>query len=466
MNIKVAIIGKPNVGKSTIFNRLCRRRLAITHDRSGVTRDCKVNTAYLGALEFDVMDTPGLDKTKSELFEKMFIVGINSAKNADLILFVVDGRNGIDDNDTVFAKEIRKLSKPIILLVNKAENPKLINHNQTHRLGFDKVVFISAEHNQGFDHLEELIRPHIPNLPKAIQEGGDDPEQIDNEVAPVVDEPVAAKTIMVSIIGRPNVGKSTLFNKLLGFERSITSSISGTTRDAISHRLTYRDNNIELIDTAGLRKKVAITDSVEELSAAESINAVRRSHIVALIIDGTCPLEKQDLSILRVAINEGKAVVMIINKYDLIDNHKAYQLDIEEFIAQKLFEIKGLPIIYISALKDKNFNKIWHTVVDLTKVYDVKIGTGQLNRVLEDATSAHIPQLASNGRRIRLKYITQTANRPPTFTIFGNMVTQLPQSYIRYIYNSIREKFKLYGVPIRIRCKNSNNPYENENSSS
>ncbi len=456
MKLKVAIIGKPNVGKSTLFNKLCGRRLAITHDRPGVTRDSKINTARLGGLEFEVIDTAGLDKTNDDLTQKMFASSLASANEADVILFMLDGRNGINADDKMFADVVRKLSKAVILVVNKAENPKIIDQNQIYKLGFKDIVFVSAEHNLGFGDLEESLRSYAPP-PAAVLEDEDG-----NEINL---EPEVAKSIKLAIIGRPNVGKSTLFNKLLGFERSIVSDVSGTTRDAISHTIDFMEQPIELIDTAGLRRKAAITDSVEQLSTVESINAIRRSHVVALVIDGTCPLEKQDLSILRVAINEGRGVILIINKFDLITDHVAYKLDIEEYVAQRLFELKGLPIMYMSALKDKKFDRIWRAVVDVMAVFNKKIGTGPLNRCLDQVTEAHIPPLASNGRRIRLKYITQTASRPPTFTVFGNMVTQLPESYIRYLYNSLREAFGLFGVPIRVRCKSGDNPYENENKS-
>jgi GTP-binding protein len=445
MKLKVAIVGKPNVGKSTLFNKLCGRRLAITHDRPGVTRDSKTNTARLGKLEFELVDTAGLDKTNDDLTKKMFASCISSASEASIILFMLDGRNGVNDDDKMFADVIRKLNKDVILVVNKAENPKAIEHNQIYKLGFKDVVFISAEHNLGFIDLEESLKVYSPKSePKNEDEVSSD----------------IARSIKFAIIGRPNVGKSTLFNKLLGFERSIVSEFSGTTRDAISHTVDYIGHSIELIDTAGLRRKTAITDSVEQLSTVESINAIRRSHVVALVIDATCPFEKQDLSILRVAINEGRGVMLIVNKFDLITDRKAYKLDIEEFIAQKLFELKGLPIMYMSALKDNKFGKIWQAIIEIMEVFNKKIATGPLNRCLDRVIEQHIPPLASNGRRIRLKYITQTASRPPTFTIFGNMVSQLPESYIRYLYNSLREAFGLFGVPIRIRCKSGDNPYQ------
>lgn len=450
---KVAIIGKPNVGKSTLFNKLCGRRLAITHDRPGVTRDAKVHPAKLGKLEFIAIDTAGLDNGKDELTQKMVDSSIGSAEDADVVMFVIDGRHGVQDEDRVLAKNIRKLGKPVVLVVNKCENKNVIDQNQIYKLGFATTLFASAEHSIGFGDIEKELRALFEKLAMDLPE---EPKELENK-AEVYDN----KLIRFAIIGRPNVGKSTLFNKLLGFDRSIVSPVSGTTRDAINHYVDYKDQRLELIDTAGLRRKAAISDQVELLSSVESINALRRSQVTALVIDGTCPLEKQDLSILRVAINEGKAAILIVNKCDLITDLKAYKAEIQEFVDLKLFELKGMQVLYISALKEEKFDFIWDAAVRAMKISMKEIGTGPLNRWLDKAVEAHVPPLASNGRRIRLKYATQTGSKPPTFTLFGNMVSQLPESYIRYLYNSLRDAFGLFGVPIRMRCKAGDNPYEN-----
>jgi GTP-binding protein len=332
------------------------------------------------------------------------------------------------------------------------------------KLGFSNFVAVSAEHNMGIGEIllklrDYAVEPEDAELPD-YAEDEDLSTGAMKQLPRRVEFPKRPnEAILVAIIGRPNAGKSTLFNGLIGFERSITSEISGTTRDAISHVVNYKGQDIELIDTAGLRKKSNITDAIEQLSVAETINAVRRAHIVVMMLDGTCPLQKQDLSILRVAINEGRGVVMVINKCDLLTDQAAYRADIEEYTTHKLFELKGLPVVYISALRGKNISGIWDEVLQVYQVGSKSIGAGALNRCLSKIEELHVPPLAKNGRRIRLKYIAQIGARPPTFKIFGSMVDQLPESYERYIYNTLREKFALFGVPIRIRCVNGDNPY-------
>jgi GTP-binding protein len=452
---RIAIIGKPNVGKSTLFNRICGRRLAITHDRPGVTRDPKSYQVTMPHLVFELVDTAGLEKTQDELGTAMLSSALEQAKMADLLLFVVDGRNGLTAQDRDFAQEIRKLSKELILVINKCENWRALDLGQFMQLGFANFVAVSAEHNMGVAELLFKVHEHF-DLPDEAE------LPLENDEMPQKALEQQSDEIKVAIIGRPNAGKSTLFNGLLGFKRALTSPVSGTTRDSIAHSIKYKGHNIELIDTAGLRKKTNVTDAVEQLAVAETINAVRRSHIVVMMLDGTCPLEKQDLSILRVAINEGRGVILVINKCDLLKDHKAYRADIDEYTSHKLFELKGLPVVYISALHEKNINGIWQEVL---KVYDSCskiIGTGALNRCLRKIEELHVPPLAKNGRRIRLKYIAQIGSRPPTFKIFGSMVNQLPESYERYIYNTLREKFQLFGVPIRIKCVNGANPYDME----
>jgi len=446
---KVAIIGKPNVGKSTLFNKLCKRRIAITHDRPGVTRDAKEFDAEISGIKFNLIDTAGLERSKDDLTKAMFEKAITSAQAADLILFVIDGRRDLDSEDLHFGKELRKLGKKIIVVVNKCENPKVIDYNQAHKFGFEEICYVSSEHSLGFDDLNSLIIKHFELL---ISKD----ESLAN---PQDDDEKKERPLSVSIIGRPNVGKSTFFNKLIGQERSIVADFSGTTRDSINYMYDNDGKQIEFIDTAGLRKKAAITDSVEQLSSVESINALRRSHITIMMIDATTPLEKQDFSILRVAINEGRAVVLVINKIDLIDHVKDYKQDIFEFVDEKLFEIKGVPIRFISARDDRSVHKVLDDVIAINKIFNTQLSTGKLNKWLDGATSSHLPPVSKTGKRYRFKYMTQSSVRPPTFTIFTSQTEGLPESYTRYLYNSLRSTFDLFGVPIRIRYKMSNNPY-------
>ncbi len=442
---KIAIIGKPNVGKSTLFNKICGRRLAITHDRPGVTRDAKTYLVSVGDFTFELIDTAGIDGKMDDAFGVLDYTSSYYA-SADLLLFVVDGRNGVTAQDLDLTDKVRKLGKNVILVINKCENDEKIDFSQFLRLGFKIFTSISAEHGMGMNSLWLKIQEYCKEYSALY------PIEQDEEDAPTV-------PVSVTIAGRPNAGKSTLFNALLGFKRSIISEISGTTRDSITHVIHHDNHTIELIDTAGLRKKSNIIDIVEELSASETINAIRRSNVIVMLLDGTCPFEKQDFSILRVAINEGKGIVLVINKCDLLSNMGAYIEDINDYIANKLFELKDLPIIYISALKNQNINEIWSAVISLYKTSSKTINTGPLNRCLLHAQERHIPPLGSNGKRIRLKYMTQVGTRPPTFKIFGNMVNQLPESYQRYIYHCIKEKFEFKGIPIRILYSSTKNPY-------
>ncbi len=446
MSFTVAIIGKPNVGKSTLFNKLCGRRLAITDDRPGVTRDCKVNDATILDINFQVVDTAGLEKPISELSEKMVEKTMNAAGLADVIFFMVDARHGISGEDKEFARKTRKLNKKVILLANKSEGKKGIDLKDLYSLGFGDAIYISAEHNLGFSDLYYKLKELEIIVPPAeeMTEG-------DEEVRP----------LRLAIVGRPNVGKSTIFNCIIGHERSIVSDVSGTTRDAINEFLDIDGRQIELIDTAGMRKKANITDRVEGLSVGESINAMRRAHVVAIVIDAQQPLEKQDLSIARIAIEEGKALVLVINKCDLIVDRQAFSEELDYLIERNMFEVKGITPVYISAKNNKNIKGIFKAAQLAEEIWKKELSTSQLNQWLKKATANHTPPVIQGGRRMRLKYITQTGAKPPTFTIFCNSSVGLAESYNRYLYNSLREDFDLDGVPIRIRYrKNDNNPYD------
>lgn len=444
MTIKVAILGKPNVGKSTLFNKLCGRRLAITHDKPGVTRDRKEYKVTLGKQEFTLIDTAGLEKSKDVLSKSMVSQTLTAAREADLILFMVDARYGLDDDDKDFANQVRKFGKKIILLANKSEGKQNLDYKALYKLGFGDPIFIAAEHNLGFNNIGDAITLASKDIePKATIE----------------EENTETQALRLCIVGRPNVGKSTIFNKLLGFERVITSDISGTTRDAISHTLEVDGKTIELVDTAGLRKKARINEEVESLSSAETINAIRRSHVVAIAIDASQALEKQDLTIANVAINEGRAVVLIVNKYDLVENTKAFKEELDYLISRNMTDVVGIPIVYMSALKDKNLNHMFKAIFKAEKMWQSDISTNALNRWLKSATEAHIPPLSVMGRRIRLKYITQTGQRPPTFTIFANIPNDLPPSYTKYLVNSMRTAFDMFGTPIRVKYRKIDNPY-------
>ncbi len=442
MTIKVAILGKPNVGKSTLFNKLCGRRLAITHDQPGVTRDRKEYKVTLDKQDFILIDTAGLEKSKELLSKSMVSQTLTAAKEADIILFMIDARYGLDDDDKDFANQVRKFGKKIILLANKSEGKQNLDYKALYKLGFGDPIFIAAEHKIGFD----LIAKAVAEASKDIK-----------IAAPKQEE--ECHHLRFSLIGRPNVGKSTIFNKLLGFERVITSDISGTTRDAISHFLEVDGRPVELVDTAGLRRKGRVHEEVESLSTAETINAIRRSHVVAITLDASQAMEKQDLTIANVAIKEGRAVVLVINKYDLVTDKKTFKDELDYLISRNMTDVVGIPVVYMSALKDKNLNHLFKAIFKAEEIWQSDLSTNSLNRWLKAATDAHIPPLSHHGRRIRLKYMTQTGNRPPTFTIFANIPDDLPPSYTKYLMNSMREAFDMYGTPIRIKYRKIENPY-------
>lgn len=449
MPIKIAIVGKPNVGKSTLFNKLCGKRLAITDDRPGVTRDVKTHAVELGRLKFELMDTAGLEygKGSSHLASSMTEFSLSAASQADIILFLLDAKHGVTPEDYEFSKRLRKFGKKVIVVANKAEGKKAVEVNELFKLGFGEAVFIAAEHRLGFIDLEQAIRDAAAEIELSTNDE-DDPAESPEDV------------LRLAFIGRPNVGKSSIFNKMLGFERNLVSDASGTTRDAISDYLEYDGRKIELIDTAGMRKKNKVIELLENLSTTESINALRRCHIVVLVIDATEVLDKQELRLLRLALEEGRGLVLVINKIDKIPDFKAYQKELTETIDIDIFGLDGVEVIYVSALTGKNIKRILPAVFKVERTWKKTVSTSKLNKWLADATSSHIPPIATNGRRIRLKYATQTAIKPPTFTIFANMPSAIAESYTRYLVGSLRHSLGFMGVPIRIRYKKIDNPYD------
>lgn len=447
MVITIAIVGRPNVGKSTLFNKLCGRRLAITDDQSGVTRDAKAHNIKINDTEVRIIDTAGLSYDDTELQKLMVKNALEIAKQSDFLLLMVDAKVGILADDVEFASKIRKLGKKVILLANKAEGKKIAGLNDFYRLGFGEPIYISAEHNLGFEELYEVIF----NESKKFKTSN----RIEN--SPQIEED---KLLKVAIVGRPNVGKSTLFNSILGFERSIVSTVAGTTRDAINHIIEIDGRLIELIDTAGMRKKRNIDDKLETLAVRESITALRRAHIILFVIDVTRPLEKQDLAILSVAIKEGKAVVLIANKIDLIKDKKAFEKELKKSVEDSLYELKDPPLTYISAKLKKNIMSIFNATLETEQNWNKEISTAKLNQWLKWVVQKKQAPLGKNNRRLKLKYIVQSAVRPPTFSIFCNLPSSIPESYKRYLYNELYKEYGFSGVPIRLRFRKSDNPYK------
>lgn len=446
--LKVAIVGRPNVGKSTLFNRLCGKRLAIVHDLPGVTRDRKEAFGQLGDIPLHLIDTAGLeDKTKDPLMEGMRTQVLKALQDADVILFIIDSREGVTPLDESFADLLRKVKKPVLLLANKCEG-KAGSQGiaEAWGLGFGEPFATSAEHGQGLDSLYLALLPFYTG-PVNEEEG----EEEENHLTP----------LQLAIVGRPNVGKSTLLNQLIGHERVLTGPEAGVTRDSISTEWSYKGRAIRLIDTAGLRKRAKVTEKLEWLATAESQSAIQYAQVAILVLDATQPLEKQDLHIASQVIEEGRCLILALNKWDLITNKEELLRDLKARLTTALPQVKGIPMIPISALKGKNKEKLLDQVLSIYTIWNQRISTGRLNRWLEGIVAHHPPPLVA-GRRIKIKYLTQIKTRPPTFVLFSSKATELPNSYIKYLVNGMRQSFGLEGVPIRFSVKSGKNPYVKE----
>ena len=442
MVLKVAIIGRPNVGKSTLFNRLVGRKLAIVHDKPGVTRDRKESPAKLKDLDLSIIDTAGFEySTEDNLESRMFKQTSRAIDEADVCLFMTDARSGIHPYDEVFADIVRQSKKPVILLANKCEGRTQENSIfETYKLGLGDPIPFSAEHGIGIEDLYvSLLEYHEKQEQKQ-----------DNETK--------QKPIQLAIVGRPNVGKSTLVNALLKDERMLTGPEAGVTRDAITTNWHYNGRSINLVDTAGLRKHSKITDSLEKMSAASTKHAAFMAQVVVLVLDADAVLDKQDLTIARQVIDEGRALVIAVNKWDIANKKEALQR-LNDKLQTSLTQVTGIPTVTISALKNEGLDKLMSAVFKVYDRWNMRIPTAPLNKWFSDVQEQNTPPLGKNKRRIKLKYITQAKTRPPSFYIFSSNPEGLPESYLRYLINSLRDTFNLGGIPIRITVRKSDNPY-------
>jgi GTPase len=441
--LKVAIVGRPNVGKSTLFNRLCGKRMAIVHDIPGVTRDRKEAFGQLGDLPLKLIDTAGLeDKSEDPLMAGMKAQVMTALHDADVIVLMIDGREGVTPLDEAFATLLRKAKKPILLLANKCEGKRGIQGiAEAWSLGFGEPFPISSEHGLGLDSLYEALLPFYKG--PLIEE-----EEGEGETAP----------LQLAIVGRPNVGKSTLLNQLIGHERVLTGPEAGVTRDSIAIEWEYGGQSIRLVDTAGLRKRAKVTEKLEWLATSESLSAVQYAQVVILVTDSTQPLEKQDLHIASQVIEEGRCLVLALNKWDLIPNKQELLNHLNARLTTALPQVRGIPLIPLSALTGKNKEKLLDAVLAIYDIWNRRVPTSKLNRWLEGLVSHHPPPLVG-GRRIKIKYLTQIKTRPPTFVLFCSKSTELPDSYMKYIINGMREAFGLEGVPIRLFVRSGKNPY-------
>lgn len=442
----IALVGRPNVGKSTLFNRLSTRKKAIVHDKPGVTRDRKYADAQIGSFEFIIIDTPGLEETKYEIGQRLMEQTTKAIIEADIICFIVDGKSGILPDDKILAGFVRKYNKPTILLINKCEG-RFNFAKEYYQLGFNNMLAISAEHGVGMVDLYDEIVTKIPK------------NELDKHEEII--DPIKSNYVQIVVSGRPNAGKSTFINALINDERLLTGPEAGLTRESIEIDWEYKGNKIKLIDTAGLRKKSTITESLEKLSASDAINSIKFANTVILMIDALEPLKQQDLNIASHIANEGRSIVIVINKWDLVTSSEKEKFK-EEFdyqIANHLPQIKGVPVIYISAISKQNIDQVLNACVNIYTTWNKKITTSKLNEWLNFTTEAHPLPLQKGGRRVRVKYMTQTKTRPPTFKLFSNNPEKITDSYTRYLINNLREAFDMPGVPIRFIYSKTKNPY-------
>jgi GTP-binding protein len=481
MAFTVAIVGRPNVGKSTLFNRLAGRRDALVHDRPGVTRDRREGAAGIADMRFTLVDTAGLEDAPEDSLEgRMRAQTERAIATADVILFLIDARAGVTPDDAALARQLRKAPGPVILLANKAEGRAgesgLLD---AYRLGLGDPLAFSAAHGEGLDGLYEALMPYAK---KAGAFDGDEDESAQPsrsrrssrkradagklkdenpdgaEAADQVEEE-ADRPIRIAIVGRPNVGKSTLVNRLLGEERMLTGPEAGITRDSIATLLTDHGRPIVLVDTAGLRRRARISDDVEKLAASDTIDAIRTAHVVILVVEVGAILDKQDLAVAGLAIDEGRALVIAINKWDTVEDRRAALRRLSDRLLAALPQAKGVPTVTLSALEGTGTEALMKAVRTAHAAWNRRIPTAALNRWLADATSSHPPPAVRGGGRIKLRYATQVAARPPTFALFCQRADDLPESYSRYLVNSLRESFDLPGVPIRIGLRKRANPY-------
>ena len=439
----VAILGRPNVGKSTLFNRLVGRRQAIVDDTPGVTRDRIEGVCRLGPSEFRVIDTAGLDDGDADsLAGRLRAQSMLGLDEAVVGVFVVDARGGVTAADRELADELRRQKKPIILVANKCEGRVAeAQLAEAWGLGLGEPLPVSAEHGDGIPDLLEALRPHLA-APAAEPEA----------------EPTE-KPLRLAVVGRPNAGKSSLINRLLDQDRLLTGPEPGLTRDSVALRLSYQGREIELVDTAGLRRKAKVAAKLEKMSTSATLRALKFAEVVALVVDATAPLERQELTIARLVVQEGRALVLVLNKWDLIDDPNAVMGEIRYVLSTQLADVRGVPCVPLSALTGRNVDRLLPAVVAAHARWDKRVPTAALNRWLGAALEQHPPPLAQ-GRRVKIRYATQATARPPTFVLFANKSAEyLPDSYLRYLAAGLRETFDLEGVPIRFHVRHGENPY-------
>ena len=457
---KVAIIGRPNVGKSTLFNRLVGRKLALVDDRPGVTRDRREGEVELRDLAFTLIDTAGLDDGADEsLAGRMRQQTEVAVEEADVILFVIDSRVGLTAGDRHFADLVRRAGKPIVLVANKAEGRAgETGAYEAYDLGLGVPVALSAEHGEGMVDLYDVLAGLLPESRLGAAAEAQEAARIfgEDEDGTELD---LSKPLRIAVVGRPNAGKSTLLNSILGQDRLLTGPEPGITRDAIGLDAEWRGRALKIFDTAGLRKRARIDDKVEKLAAADAIRAVKFAEVVVVLLDATIPFEKQDLTIAALTEREGRAIVIGLNKWDLIEARGSRLSELREEADRLLPQVRGMPVVPLSGLTGFNTDKLMEAIIRVHEIWNRRISTARLNRWIGTVLEQNPPPAVS-GRRIKIRYMTQAKARPPTFILFGNQLPSLPTSYSRFLVNGLRETFDLPGVPIRIILRQGDNPYD------
>ncbi len=468
MSFTVAIVGRPNVGKSTLFNRLVGKKLALVDDTPGVTRDRRPGDARLIDLRFTIVDTAGLEEMTDESLQGRMRQQTETAiDEADLSLFVVDAKTGLTPVDTALGEMLRRRGKPVVLVANKSEaRGSDSGFYDAYSLGLGEPVPISAEHGQGMLDLRDAIVAALgedvvyPSKEDVAVTDVDVPqptgEESEEDEEPAYDE---TKPLRVAIVGRPNAGKSTLINRFLGEDRLLTGPEAGITRDSISVEWDWRGRTIKMFDTAGMRRKARVIEKLEKLSVADALRAIRFAELVVIVFDATIPFEKQDLHIVDLVLREGRAAVLAFNKWDMIEDRQAVLADLREKTDRLLPQARGIRAVPISGQTGWGLDKLMQSIIDTDRVWNKRISTAKLNRWLEQQQVQHPPPAVS-GRRIKLKYMTQVKARPPAFMVSCTRSDALPESYTRYLINGLRADFDMPSVPIRIHYRSSDNPFE------
>lgn len=440
--MKIALIGRSNVGKSTLFNKMVGKKASIVHDEFGVTRDRKYSLASLFGLKFLLIDTPGvISHSKDKLSKLTNDQSLEALKDADIIFLVIDAKEGVTESDKEISRWIRKSfknsgTKPVIVIKNKIDACRMFEDENV--LGFGRGIEISAEHNLGFDEIYSVIKVYESESEVFEDQG---------------------EVIKIAIVGRPNVGKSTLINSIVGKNRLVTSDIAGTTRDSITLNWKFKNKNFIIIDTAGQRKKSRILKKIEKLSVSDAWKYINEAHVILVLLDITSPLDNQDITIARNAVNEGKIVVFVLNKSDLVNNPQEILNSVTKRLEKEFAQVQNVACVLASGKNKLGLFRIFNIAIKLYEKWNERVATSSLNKWLEEAVLKNPPPLA-NGLPIKIKYASQVASRPPSFVIFANRFQKLPISYERYLLNDLRRALGFYGIPLRLSFKSSKNPYK------